>query len=140
MRAPRICPDPKCPLIADECPNPAHKPGGWVPDRVRGTREERGYGKTYETDRRRTLRAEPICYICQTNPSIEVDHKIPLSEGGSRTGSNLRGVCGPCHRVKTQREAARGRRRATEVEVDHGVEGGVVPLRGAVRPDRKSVV
>lgn len=35
----------------------------------------------------------------------EIDHKIPLSEGGSNDASNLQALCLMCHRVKSNRAA-----------------------------------
>lgn len=56
------------------------------------------------------------CHICkQVRPAgeLEVDHVIPLGEGGPDTPANLRPACRrPCHAAKTQAEAARARGRA----------------------------
>ena len=41
-------------------------------------------------------------HVSQTN---EVDHQIPLEQGGSNDDSNLRIRCKPCHADKTAREA-----------------------------------
>lgn len=38
------------------------------------------------------------------------DHVIPLAEGGRDDESNLQGLCGECHEVKTQAESQRGQR------------------------------
>lgn len=35
---------------------------------------------------------------------LEVEHIIPLSEGGLNEDSNLQLMCGPCHKVKTSAE------------------------------------
>ena len=52
------------------------------------------------------------CGICQKCKTIrryaigsEVDHKRPLSEGGSDDDSNLWLLCVECHKAKTQAEA-----------------------------------
>ena len=42
---------------------------------------------------------------------LEVDHRIPLSEGGADTDENCAPICVPCHRTKTGEEAARAKRR-----------------------------
>ena len=35
----------------------------------------------------------------------EVDHIVPLSQGGTDEDTNLRAIHHDCHKVKTQREA-----------------------------------
>lgn len=53
------------------------------------------------------------CYICGRSypaSSLEVDHVIPLAEGGPDTPGNLRPACRRCHHRKTAAEAARARR------------------------------
>jgi 5-methylcytosine-specific restriction protein A len=37
----------------------------------------------------------------------QVDHRIPLAEGGTDDASNLQWLCVDCHRQKTEREKAR---------------------------------
>lgn len=48
-------------------------------------------------------------------PSAEVDHRIPLFQGGADSLENLRGLCAMHHREKTARErkvwAARPRKK-----------------------------
>lgn len=57
--------------------------------------------------RRRILRRDHwICYVCGKGGANEVDHVIPLSQGGANTDDNLAAIhANPCHRAKTQREA-----------------------------------
>lgn len=56
------------------------------------------------------------CEQCQQRlmPLVahEVDHIVSLAEGGTDDPENLRAINRDCHRAKSQREAARGRRRA----------------------------
>lgn len=63
--------------------------------------------------RAHVLSEEPLCRICLQFDLVaeasEVDHIVPLVEGGSDDRSNLQGVCRPCHQAKTAREARRGR-------------------------------
>lgn len=62
--------------------------------------------------REQVLRDQPICAYCGERPSTEVDHVIPLGEGGTSDRLNLRGACKPCHSRKTSEEAARAKARA----------------------------
>ena len=106
-----ICPMPGCALTSDECTDPAHTPGGWTPEEVRGTSTERGYGAAWRRKRRDVLaRARHRCAICN-GPASEVDHITPRSEAGDDTPGNLRALCRDCHKAKTTSEAARGRAR-----------------------------
>ena len=60
---------------------------------------------------RRVLYAhDTVCHICGHIGATEVDHVVPLAEGGADDESNLRPAHAGCHRAKTGREAARGRR------------------------------
>lgn len=63
--------------------------------------------------RDQVLREEPLCRLCQgrghVTPATEVDHIVPRSQGGASARGNLQGLCGPCHRKKTQGEAVAGR-------------------------------
>lgn len=51
-------------------------------------------------------------YMCQCDeckggilPANEVDHIVPLSQGGSNDDNNLRGINCDCHKKKTHRES-----------------------------------
>lgn len=51
-------------------------------------------------------------YLCQrcrrkglVTEAAEVDHVVPLSEGGTDKPENLEAICSPCHVDKTQRES-----------------------------------
>jgi 5-methylcytosine-specific restriction protein A len=71
-------------------------------------------GTVNQTTRRRIMARDGYrCYRCGAE-AAEVDHIVPVSEGGTNDPTNLAAICIPCHRAKTRAEAARGRaRRAT---------------------------
>jgi hypothetical protein len=51
-------------------------------------------------------------YIGEKNGGdLNADHVIPRAEGGQDVLDNLATKCVPCHKIKTQQEAARDRRR-----------------------------
>jgi 5-methylcytosine-specific restriction protein A len=57
-----------------------------------------------------------ICHVCREWGADAVDHVTPLSQGGKDDESNLAPIHSePCHRLKTAREAERGRGRRQEV-------------------------
>jgi 5-methylcytosine-specific restriction protein A len=63
--------------------------------------------------RKAKLRADPICqmYGC-ARVATDVDHVIPLAEGGERYDwDNLASLCKQHHDEKTTRDARRGKQR-----------------------------
>lgn len=71
---------------------------------------ERIRGRANQRRRERLLSAQPLCVHCEregrTTLAVEIDHHVPLWMGGSEDDSNLAGLCGPCHRMKSAKEAA----------------------------------
>lgn len=69
----------------------------------------------WDTLRRQILQRDcGLCVLCQAAGRVEaahqVDHRIPVSEGGTDHPDNLQSLCIPCHKTKT---AAEARRRST---------------------------
>lgn len=60
-------------------------------------------------------RDKRICYLCGKPGADQVDHIVPISEGGSSKPHNLKAVHGNvppfCHREKTQQQTAEHKRR-----------------------------
>jgi 5-methylcytosine-specific restriction protein A len=60
-------------------------------------------------NRRIQIRDGYSCQLCGRvcdKHEGEVDHKIPLSQGGADDDGNLQWLCKePCHRIKSQRES-----------------------------------
>lgn len=53
-----------------------------------------------------------ICHWCDEPGADEVDHVVPLAEGGADDESNMAPIHSrPCHTAKTAAEAARARLR-----------------------------
>jgi len=97
---------------------PQQKPSGGWKDR-QGTRQERGYGADWQAVRSAVIaRDMGLCKPCyragRVTPFDAVDHIVPKSEGGENTVENAECVCRACHKRKTAREAAAGRRRAMQ--------------------------
>lgn len=95
---------------------------GW---RKRGQCQS-GRGKGWKRSRARIMaRDMHLCQVCQRNgratPATEVDHITPLSLGGSDDDQNLQAICEPCHKAKTEREAAKAQGR--RVKVTFGADG-----------------
>lgn len=108
MRARKICSHPSCFNLAP-CPDHGKKP--WEGS----TRRERTKVSTYRSQKRRKFmlkRDELTCAICgqvRLATDLQVDHVIPLAEGGPDTIENCQLACLECHSRKTSEEARRGR-------------------------------
>ena len=110
MSPTRLCLEPRCARPqtgrgrCDEHRKPIER------ERSRRRREAtRGVYKRrlWETPRRAVLARDPICRVCEDALSTEVDHIIPLSQGGDPYRlDGLQGLCSPCHRGKTGTENA----------------------------------
>ena len=67
-------------------------------------------GRASQRMRDQTLSADPLCVHCRAAGRIaaatEVDHTIPLWQGGRDDQSNRQGLCRACHTAKSAAEAA----------------------------------
>lgn len=106
-----ICCAARCPEFVAEAGKSyceAHEPAPW-----RGREARRG--PTGNSRQRHALvlkKHKGICHVCGRSGATEVDHVVPKSSGGSDEPFNLRPICKvPCHKNKTQAEAAEARRR-----------------------------
>lgn len=108
----RYCLAPHCPSMVDGraayCPSHAPKKAAYL-----GNRNRKSSGWEWSRIRRRVLsRAGFSCEMegCRA-PATEVDHIIPRSRGGSDEMDNLRALCPPHHREKSEAERLDGLRR-----------------------------
>lgn len=98
-RASKVCSEPRCPHLQ---PCPVHAKVPWE-----GSTRRSELPSNWERIRRHILQRDPICRVCDKALSVEVDHVGDKHDHGE---DNLQGVCSPCHREKTHREAADARR------------------------------
>ena len=80
----------------------------------------------YLKNRGVVLREQPICTVCNRQPSTQVDHIIPVDAGGEHDLTNLRGICAKCnntlgHRYVKQRNELKQTIRADAMR-DNGIE------------------
>jgi len=58
------------------------------------------------------LAKHPLCVMCEaegrTEVATELDHIIPVSEGGSDNPDNVQGLCTKHHRSKTAKQSPWG--------------------------------
>ncbi|WP_267348693.1 HNH endonuclease signature motif containing protein [Sphingomonas sp. GM_Shp_2] len=76
--------------------------------------DRRKRGRAGQRERAQVLAEEPLCRKCLERglevATDEVDHIVPLSEGGTDTRDNKQGLCKPCHDAKSAAERAAARR------------------------------
>lgn len=81
---------------------------------ARGSSTQQGYGATWRELRKLVLHEEPICRQCrneQPGPlrlSAEIDHIVPLKQGGTNERANLQGLCKHHHSLKTAQQGRWG--------------------------------
>lgn len=99
-RASSVCREHGCPHLT---PCPAHPPRKpWA-----GSTRRQRLPRNWERTRQAVLtRDAHRCTLCGA-PANEVDHRIP---GDNHSMTNLQALCTPCHKAKTQAEAAKARR------------------------------
>jgi 5-methylcytosine-specific restriction protein A len=68
-------------------------------------------GWQQQRDAKRIMRRQGgVCHVCGQAGADQVDHVVPLSEGGSDDDANKAPIHSePCHRVKTAAESKRAR-------------------------------
>lgn len=106
-RAAHPCPHPGCGTLVHTkdrfCPQ--HNKA-WV---RKNTTYKRLTGRAAVDRRRHFLDANPLCVKCdaagRTTLATEVDHVIPLSQGGRDDESNMQPLCSACHQIKTMFES-----------------------------------
>ncbi len=82
-------------------------------EQKRDSAASRGYDAKWRRLRKMYLRAHPICtdpfkdHSKQLVVATEVDHVIPISDGGTDDWDNLQGLCKPCHSKKGAKDGHR---------------------------------
>lgn len=95
------CPTPGCPNLK---PCPAHPVEAW-----KGSKRSGHNPTAWKRVRRAALaRDGHRCVKCGA-PANEVDHVVNRAAGGRDELANAQTLCTPCHRAKTQAEAAGAR-------------------------------
>lgn len=105
-RAARVCSVAGCPVLIDGA---GHLCAGHDRQRQRLVNKRRApstylrYGPAWRAISKQHLKDHPYCVICGQT-AVEVDHIIPLSQGGTHEPGNRRSLCKPHHSQRTARE------------------------------------
>lgn len=99
-----------------------------MPGWGRTSRHERGYGSAWVKTRARILKRDSyLCQPCLTKgrptEANEVDHIRPKAKGGTDEDENLQAICAPCHKVKTEAEAAEAQGRSLTKRTQYDSQG-----------------
>jgi 5-methylcytosine-specific restriction enzyme A len=88
--------------------------------RVRGSWRSSPLPRDWPKIRKRILARDPVCSICGLWASTTVDH---IGRPDDHRDEVLRGLCGPCHRKRSSRQAhiARDRKRRREPRPHPGI-------------------
>ena len=66
-------------------------------------------GNSLYAIRRKHFQAHPLCVTCEAEGRVrlatELDHIVPLWEGGHEADANRQGLCTSCHQKKSAQEA-----------------------------------
>lgn len=56
--------------------------------------------KSFGASVRQRILSGAVCAACGSTGKLEIDHKVPISRGGSCEEHNLQALCVPCNRAK----------------------------------------
>ena len=110
----RQCTQPGCTALvkatdptAPRCAAHPYPPRTYAQQR-RPSTHSRGYDWDWRRLRAVFLRNHPVCEIrhyCRGEPATDVDHIVPISQGGARLDeTNLQAACRRCHNWKTKQQ------------------------------------
>lgn len=111
----RPCSHPGCPELTHDrfCEQHAKAEDARYRTYQRDPKINKRYDHRWRKIRNTYITKHPLCEHCQANgrvmPAQEVDHIIPLEDGGTHDEANLQALCKPCHSSKTAREDDRWR-------------------------------
>ena len=98
-RAAKACSQPRCPNLA---PCPDHPKIPWAGS----NRTKQLSSRPWERKRQAILARDPICTVCHNALSTEAHH---LGNPNDHRLEQLAGICSPCHKLETQKQAAAAR-------------------------------
>ncbi|QOC89868.1 HNH endonuclease [Micromonospora craniellae] len=108
------CAEPGCRTLVDRGRCDVHQRPAWAGRLPFEQRYGMSRSEWDALSRRILIRDGWTCYVCGKQAATQVDHKIPVAEGGSpRDAANLGAICeSPCHENKSEAERIRAAQRA----------------------------
>lgn len=86
-----------------------HTPKPWASKQGRGNRMRSG-SREQRVNRGVMAAHDGVCHVCGKHGADQIDHVVPLAEGGADGPENRRPIHSvPCHRAKSAAEAAKAR-------------------------------
>lgn len=107
------CRHPGCPELVDGLYCTEHKRlhNRHYEKYQRNPETRKRYDHSWRKRRNQFIRQHPLCVHCLANGKAtlakEVDHILPLSQGGTHDESNLQSLCKSCHSRKSAKEGSR---------------------------------
>ena len=108
------CRHPGCPELVDGrgyCPEHTRLYNRNYEKYQRNPEIRKHYGHSWRKVRNHFIQQHPLCAHCLKNGEAtlaqEVDHILPLSQGGTHDESNLQSLCKSCHSRKSAKEGSR---------------------------------
>lgn len=78
----------------------------WTKDEEERRRQAIVYGPDYRAAKRQLIATHgKRCMRCGSTDRVQCDHKVPASQGGDNSISNLELLCISCHGAKTARQS-----------------------------------
>ncbi len=104
-RPKRECGRPGCRVLTERAYCPKHRADGRQYDNRRASPSKRGYGREWAKIRKAQILNFPFCRRCLRGgvhtAANEVDHIVPMAEGGDHDAGNLQSLCKRHHTEKT---------------------------------------
>jgi hypothetical protein len=103
---------PRVAMLAPRLGTQAQQGKPWQKNELSAARQLSGQQRKKRNDRIK-LRDRYTCQACgklRMPKDLEIDHRVPISEGGSDTDQNLQSLCageGQCHDLKSRAERSR---------------------------------
>ena len=106
-RASKPCQHRGCPNLTSTGYCDQHSSQAHSYDQHRPSAAKRGYGHRWRKLRQMVLARTPLCadpfeiHGATPVPATDVDHIVPLAQGGANAMDNLQALCHSCHSRKT---------------------------------------
>jgi len=99
----KCCAEPGCPILHPQVGRcAAHARPAWVRRPGNGRRR---YSYQHDKQSKAMRKAGTLCSYCHAEPMYQLDHEIPISQGGQDIPTNRRPIGRRCHVRKIAHES-----------------------------------